>query len=190
MHSVLQCETAFRRDNKPSSTVHWTREVWFEAHCSNGFSLTYMSRWKSNARGLTRYRLLVKILCQHKIGHFGDVPQDFVFSIPQEIGLVWKKQNLTQQKHTFTNQKKCTTTQNRHKKTKARFSRLLWHPAWKRRWPILVSELHKFVTYLLTYTLTYSPRPIWGGLIRLQAIQKLLLNPVYQWRFTDKQGSL
>ena len=32
-----------------------------------------------------------------------------------------------------------TTTQNEHKKTKARFSRLLWHPAWKRRGPIVVS---------------------------------------------------
>jgi len=38
-----------------------------------------------------------------------------------------KKLNLTQQKHTFINQKKCTTTQ----KTKARFSRLLRHLAWK-----------------------------------------------------------
>jgi len=41
----------------------------------------------------------------------------------QSLGSVWKK-NLTQQKHTHTNQKKCTTTQNKHKKTKARFSRL------------------------------------------------------------------
>jgi len=32
--------------------------------------------------------------------------------------LVWKKLNLTQQKHAFTNQKKCTTTQNKHKKLK------------------------------------------------------------------------
>jgi len=31
------------------------------------------------------------------------------------FGLVWKKLNLTQQKHAFTNQKKCTTTQNKHK---------------------------------------------------------------------------
>jgi len=61
-----------------------------------------------------------------------------------------EKQNLTQQKHTFTNQNKCTTTQNKHKKTKARFSRLIWHPAWKWRGPILVLALHKSVTYLLT----------------------------------------
>jgi len=37
-----------------------------------------------------------------------------------------------------------------HKKTKARFSCILRHPAWKRRGPIRVSALHKFVTYLLT----------------------------------------
>jgi len=43
-----------------------------------------------------------------------------------------EKLNLTQQKHALTNQKKCTKTQNKHKKTKARFSRLLRHPAWKR----------------------------------------------------------
>jgi len=66
-----------------------------------------------------------------------------------------EKLNLTQQKHTFTNQKKCTTTQNKHKKTKARLSRLLWHPAWKWRGHVLVLALHKFVTYLLTYLLTY-----------------------------------
>jgi len=68
--------------------------------------------------------------------------------------LEWKKQNLTQQKHTFTNQKKCTT-QNKHKKTKVRFSRLLRHLAWKQRGPILVSVLHKSVTYLLTQTITH-----------------------------------
>jgi len=68
------------------------------------------------------------------------------------------KLNLTQQKHAFTNQK-CTTSQNKHKKTKARFSRVLWHPAWKWRGPILNLVLHKFVllTYVDTYQLTYSP---------------------------------
>jgi len=35
------------------------------------------------------------------------------------------------------------------KKTKSRFSRLLRHLAWKGG-PILISVLHKFVTYLLT----------------------------------------
>jgi len=62
---------------------------------------------------------------RHKIGHFGDI------SPRQYLGLVWKKLNLTQQKYAFTNQKKCTTTQNKHKKTKAMFSRLLWQTAWK-----------------------------------------------------------
>jgi len=36
-----------------------------------------------------------------------------------------------------------------NRKTKARFSRLLWHPAWKRKRAILVSVLHKFVPHLL-----------------------------------------
>ena len=40
-------------------------------------------------------------------------------------------------------------------KTKARFSRLLQHLAWKWRGPILVLALHKFVTYLLTQTFTH-----------------------------------
>jgi len=59
-----------------------------------------------------------------------------------------EKLNLTQQKHTFTDQKKCTTTQNKQK-TKAKFSYLLWHPAWRQRGPILVLVLHRFVTYSL-----------------------------------------
>jgi len=77
-----------------------------------------------------------------------------------------EKLNLTQQKQTFTNQKKCTTTQNKQEKTKARFSRRLWQPAWKWTGPILVTALHKSVTYLLTYTnpLTYSPRTHTGSL--------------------------
>ena len=36
-------------------------------------------------------------------------------------------------------------------KTKARFSRLLRHPAWEWRGSILITALNKFVTYLLTY---------------------------------------
>jgi len=35
---------------------------------------------------------------------------------------------------------------NKHIKTKAGFSHLLRHPAWKWNGPILVSVLHKFVT--------------------------------------------
>jgi len=38
-----------------------------------------------------------------------------------------------------------------------RFSRLLWHPTWKRRGPILVSALDKCVTYLLAYLLRHLP---------------------------------
>ena len=38
------------------------------------------------------------------------------------------------------------------KETKARFSRLLRHPAWKPSGPIVVSAIHKFVTYLLSNT--------------------------------------
>ena len=36
----------------------------------------------------------------------------------KSLGSVWKKLNLTQQKHTFTNQNKFTTAQNKHKKLK------------------------------------------------------------------------
>jgi len=53
------------------------------------------------------------------------------------------------------NEKKCTTTKNKHKKTKARFSRLLQHLAWKRRGPIVVLALHKFVPHLLRHLPTY-----------------------------------
>ena len=94
---------------------------------------------------------------RHKIRHdFGDIPQANL--------LAWYgKLNLTQWKYTFTNQKKRITTQNKCKKTKARFSRLLQHLAWKRRVTILVLAPHKFsLTYLDTYPLTYSPGPIRG----------------------------
>jgi len=76
------------------------------------------------------------------MGHFGDVPQANLL-----IG-VEKQPNIT--KHTFNNHKKCTTTQNRQK-TKARFSRLLRCLAWIWRGPMLVSALHKSLTYLLRY---------------------------------------
>jgi len=55
------------------------------------------------------------------MGHFGDVPKPISW-----LGM--EKQNLTQQRHAFTNRNKCPTAQNKHKKTKARYSRLLWHP--------------------------------------------------------------
>jgi len=75
-----------------------------------------------------------------------DTKQVILETFPKPIfWLGMEKLNLTQQKHTFVNQKKCNT-----KKTKARFSRLLQQPAWKRTGPILVLALHKFITYLLT----------------------------------------
>ena len=78
-----------------------------------------------------------------KISHFGDVPKPISW-----LGM--EKQNLTQQKQAFTNQNKCTTTQNKQKKSKARFSLLLRHPAWKRTGHILISVLSKYMTYLLS----------------------------------------
>ena len=85
-------------------------------------------------------------------GHFGDVPQANL--------LAWcgkTKPNITKARIHQSEE----TTQNKHKKTKARFSRLLRHLAWKRRGSTLVSALHKLDTYLLTYLdtypFTYSP---------------------------------
>ena len=59
--------------------------------------------------------------------------------------LAWygKKLNLSQQKHALMNQKKSTTTQNKHKKTKARFSHVLQHPAWKQSRSILKERMSK-----------------------------------------------
>jgi len=96
----------------------------------------------------------VKVLrpTPHKIGHFRDVPQANL------LAWYWK---------TKPNTKVCIhqskdmyyATQNKHKKTKARFSRLIWHPAWKQRGPIVILVLHKFVTYLLRHLPTYlQPR--------------------------------
>jgi len=57
-----------------------------------------------------------------------------------------KKRRRRRRKIEITGQK--YNGQGGHKKTKARFSRLLRHPAWKRRGPILISALHKSDTYL------------------------------------------
>jgi len=91
----------------------------------------------------------VKVLrpTQHKIGHFGDVPQAnllawYVKTKPNTMKAPIKRNVLQHEINT---------------KTKARFSRLLWHPAWNWRGPILALVLHKFVTYLDTYQLIYSP---------------------------------
>jgi len=112
----------------------------------------------------------------HKIGHFGDVPS-------QPISwLVIEKLNLTQQKHTFTNQKKCTTTQNKHKKTKARFSRLLWHQFWKRTGPFLVSVFHKLVIYLLRHIPTYLQLQTHTRLYRLDFLPLIQPAVSKDWR--------
>jgi len=69
-----------------------------------------------------------------QLAHFDDV------SPSRSLGSVGlpKKLNLTHDKScAFADQKKCTTTRNRDEKTKARFSRLLQQPAWKRSGSIL-----------------------------------------------------
>ena len=93
----------------------------------------------------------------HKTGHFGDVLPS------QSLGLILKnyyKHNKS--KHASVT--KYTTTSNEPQKTTARFSRLLQPPAWKWRGPVLVSALHKFVTYLLKQLPTYlQPRDPHGA---------------------------
>jgi len=82
-------------------------------------------------------------------------------TFPKPISwLGMEKQNLTQQKDAFTDQNKCTT-HNKQKKLRPGllFSHLLQHPAWKWRGPILISVLHKFVTYLLRHPITDSLDP-------------------------------
>jgi len=71
----------------------------------------------------------------------------------QSLGLVWK--NYTKHNKRTHSPIKRNALQHKinTKKTKARFSRLLRHLAWKRRGSILISALHKFVTYLLRYHL-------------------------------------
>jgi len=92
---------------------------------------------------------------QHKIGHFGDVPQAHLLAISW-LGM--EKLNSTQQKHASPI-KRNVLQQKINTKTKASFSNLLQHPAWKWRGPILISALHKFVTYLLGHLPTYlQPR--------------------------------
>jgi len=69
--------------------------------------------------------------------------------------------------------------QNKHKKTKASFSRLLWHPAWKRRGSIFISALHKFVTYLLRHLPTYNPATHMG---LTRELSKRIRAHVTHWR--------
>jgi len=83
----------------------------------------------------------------HKIHHFGDVPQANLLAWYGKTKPNTTKAHIHQSKEMYYNTKK----------TKARFSRLLWHPAWKRRGPTLVSALHKFVIYLLTLDTHLQP---------------------------------
>jgi len=66
-----------------------------------------------------------------------------------------EKQNLTKQKHAFTNQNKCTTAQNKHRKLKPGFVTSYDIRPGNGEVLFLISVLHKFVTYLLTLTLTH-----------------------------------
>jgi len=89
------------------------------------------------------HHLFVKVLrpSPHKIGHFGDVPQANL--------LAWYGRTKRNNKSTHSPIKR-NVQHKINKKTKSRFSRLLRHPAWKWRRPILVSALHKSINYLLT----------------------------------------
>jgi len=82
-----------------------------------------------------------------------DAKQVISETFPKTISsLDTEKLNLTQQKHTFTNQKNV-----QHKKATAGFSHLLRHSAWKWRGSILVSAIHKLVTYKPTYIQPRDP---------------------------------
>ena len=83
---------------------------------------------------------------RHKIGHFGHVPQANLLAWYGKTKPNTTKAHIHQSKEMYYNTK--------YKKTKARFSRLLQHQAWKRRRPILVQ---RFINLSLTYSLTYSP---------------------------------
>jgi len=55
------------------------------------------------------------------------------------------------------------------------FSRLLRHQAWKRRGPVLVLALHKFVTYLLRHFPTYlQPRDHTGAVTETDSSSRII----------------
>jgi len=60
-------------------------------------------------------------------------------------------------------------------KTKARFSRFLRHLDRKRRGPILVLALLKFVTYIITYLLRHLPTYLQPGITRDSYSRKVML---------------
>jgi len=79
--------------------VHTNGMPSLQAACSSSRWVHFMA-----ARGCS-----MSVENQRMLSSFGNV---------QSLALVWKKLDLTQQKHTFTNQNKCTTTQNIHQKLK------------------------------------------------------------------------
>jgi len=79
---------------------------------------------------------------RHKIGHLGDIPQANL--------LAWYGKTKPNATKAHIHQSKDMYYNTINTKAKARFSRLVRHPAWKRRATILVLALHKFVTYVLT----------------------------------------
>jgi len=124
------------------STVMWPNNV-YEA-CNLHTDHNEKTVW-ANIQPTTQLIAWVQVLrpTRHKIGHFGDIPQTNLF-----VGYGKTKPNTTkahihQSKEMYYNTK---LTQ----KTRARFSCLLRHLAWKQRGSILVSVLHKSVIYLLT----------------------------------------
>ena len=89
-------------------------------------------------------------------------------SSSQSFGLVWKKLNLTQQKHSFTNQKKSTTTQHKINTKKLKPGLVAFYNIWPGNgeglflfWHFINLSLTYF-TYLDTYLLSYSPRTHMG----------------------------
>jgi len=91
--------------------------------------------------------VMVLYCTQHKIGHFG--------AIPQANLLAWYGKTKTNNESTHLPIERNVLQHKINTKTKARFSRLLRHLAWKRRGPIFILALHKFATYLLAKTLTH-----------------------------------
>jgi len=105
------------------------------------------------------FMILVKVLhpTQHKIGHFGGAPQANL--------LAWygKKKKTQHNKSRHSPIKRNVKQHKINKKTKARFSCLLRHPAWKWRDLFWFRRfINLSLTYLDIYPLTYSLGPTWS----------------------------
>jgi len=106
----------------------------------------YGIKWLTQVNQENVNKIILIELCflrptQHKIGHFGDIPQAKLFAWYE------KKQNLTQQKHTFTNRKMYNNKINTKKVNPGLVACDDIPPG---NGEGLVSALYKFVTYLLT----------------------------------------